>query len=321
MQKHDYRLYSKRHDKLPLFHQPWWLDALGSASGLAWDVALSRAKDGTIIAAWPYFIGAKLGMKVSLSPVLASYLGVWIDYPEETWKEETRQSYQNGIVKDLVGQMPEFHLFKQNFSPSFDNWKELYWAGYNQTTHYTYILDNIKDHDKVFAGFKSNLRTSIKKVGHTFSIGDTSNLADFYAINKKSWSTQKESIPYSLEYLQKLDDALVNYGHRYIRLIKDADDNIVAGTYVVRDNYTAYNLMLGTDPAHRNSRAAEILLWDVIQEMSQYVNRFDFEGSMIEGVSQFFKAFGGRQQPYYLISKAKSKWLNLAVNGIANKKF
>ncbi len=321
MQKHDYRLYSKQNDKLPLFHQPWWLDALANANNNEWDVALSRSKDGTIIAAWPYFKGLKLGMDISLSPVLASYLGIWIDYPEENWKHETRQSYQNNIVKDLISQLPDFHLMKQNFTPTFDNWKELYWAGYDQTTHYTYFLDGIKDHESIFSGFKSNLRTSIKKVGHTFSIGDTNDLAAFYEINKMSWSKQKEDIPYSLEYLKKLDDALVNNGHRYIRLIKDANNNIVAGAYVVRDNYTAYNLMLGTDPNHRHSRAAEILLWDVIQEMSEHVDQFDFEGSMIEGVSQFFKAFGGRQQPYSVISKSKNKWISIATRLFKNKKF
>jgi len=212
-------------------------------------------------------------------------------------------------------------LMKQNFTPTFDNWKELYWAGYDQTTHYTYVLDNIKDHESVFAGFKSNLRNSIKKVGHTFFIGDSNDLSAFYEINKKSWSVQDGKIPYTLDYLQKLDDALVNNGNRYIRLIKDVNDNIVAGAYIVRDNYTAYNLMLGTDPDHRHSRAAEILLWDVIQEMSQHVDRFDFEGSMIEGVSQFFKAFGGKQQPYSIISKSKNSWIGIAVRLFAGKKF
>lgn len=321
MQKHDYRLYSKRNVKLPLFHQPWWLDALASANGSSWDVALSRSNDGNIIAAWPYFSGLKLGMNISLSPVLGSYLGIWIDYPEENWKEETRQSYQNNIVKDLLPQLPEFYLMKQNFTPTFDNWKELYWAGYDQTTYYTYVLDNIKDHESVFAGFKSNLRNSIKKLGYTFSIGETNDLAVFYEINKKSWSVQDGKIPYTLDYLQKLDDALINNGNRYIRLIKDANNNIVAGAYIVRDNHTAYNLMLGTDPNHRHSRAAEILLWDVIQEMSQYVDRFDFEGSMIEGVSQFFKAFGGKQQPYSVISKSKNKWIGIVARLFAGKNF
>ena len=260
-------------------------------------------------------------MNISLSPVLGSYLGIWIDYPEENWKEETRQSYQNNIVKDLLPQLPEFHLMKQNFTPTFDNWKELYWAGYDQTTYYTYVLDNIKDHESVFAGFKSNLRNSIKKLGYTFSIGETNDLAAFYEINKKSWSVQDGKIPYTLGYLQKLDDALINNGNRYIRLIKDANNNIVAGAYIVRDNHTAYNLMLGTDPNHRHSRAAEILLWDVIQEMSQYVDRFDFEGSMIEGVSQFFKAFGGKQQPYSVISKSKNKWIGIAARLFAGKNF
>lgn len=320
MQKHDYRLYSKQNDKLPMFHQPWWLDALASANGNTWDVALSRSKDGNIVAAWPYFRGIKLGMEISLSPVLASYLGIWIDYPEEERKEETRQRYQNNIVKDLISQLPDFYLIKQNFTPSFDNWKELYWAGYDQTTHYTYLLDNIKNHESVFAGFKFNLRNTIKKEGHKFSIGDTNDLSAFYEINKKSWSNQNDKIPYTLQYLQKLDNALVNNGHRYIRLIKDVNNKIVAGVYIVRDNHTAYNLMLGTDPDHRHSGAAGVLLWDVIQDMSQHVDRFDFEGSMIKGVSQFFKAFGGKQQPYSVISKSKNKWISIAARLFAGKK-
>lgn len=321
MQKHDYRVYSAQHESLPFFHQPWWLDAISTASNSKWEVALSRSKGGNIIGVWPYFLKTKIGLDTSLMPVLGSYLGIWIDYPAEEWKHETRESYQNSIVKDLVSQLPEMDLMRHHFTPSFDNWKELYWAGYSQSTYYTYVLDNIKDHDVIYAGFKSNLRNSISKNAARFRIGDTEDLSAFYQINKKSWSVQNGNIPYTFNYLKKLDDAIVANGHRYIRLIKDENDNIVAGTYIVRDNHTAYNLMFGTDPDYRLSRASEILLWDVIQEMSQYVDRFDFEGSMIPGISQFFKAFGGRMQPYYVISKAKNKWLATAALLLKGKKF
>lgn len=307
MQKHDYRIYCGHQENIPVWHQPWWLDALAKAAKVEWNVALSRSKGGDIVGSWPYFTKVRLGMEVSLMPVLSPYLGIWIYYPVQDWKNESLESYQNAIVRDLITQIPEFHLFKQNFSVEFTNWKELYWSGYRQTTHYTYILSDIKDHERIYAGLKSTLRNRINKNADQFYIGETTDVDVFYKINKRSWSNQKSKIPYKLKYLRILDEALKEHGHRYIRLIKDKQDRIVAGTYVVRDKHTAYNLMLGTDPEYRQSRAAEILLWDVIQEMSQYVDQFDFLGSMIPGVSQFFKAFGGNLVPYHVISNSKKK--------------
>jgi hypothetical protein len=39
--------------------------------------------------------------------------------------------------------------------------------------------------------------------------------------------------------------------------------------------------------------------------------KFDFEGSMIEPVEKFFRAFGATQMPYFQVKKTNSRLLKL----------
>ena len=38
---------------------------------------------------------------------------------------------------------------------------------------------------------------------------------------------------------------------------------------------------------------------------------FDFEGSMIESVERFFRAFGGQQRPYFHVTKTSSRLMKM----------
>ena len=44
------------------------------------------------------------------------------------------------------------------------------------------------------------------------------------------------------------------------------------------------------------------MIWQAIKDMSNKVQIFDFEGSMIESVERFFRGFGGFPVPYSQIS-------------------
>jgi hypothetical protein len=48
----DYRAFCRTAPDLPVFAQPWYLDAC--IEGGAWDAVLAREK-GRVVAAWPYF--------------------------------------------------------------------------------------------------------------------------------------------------------------------------------------------------------------------------------------------------------------------------
>jgi len=52
-----------------------------------------------------------------------------------------------------------------------------------------------------------------------------------------------------------------------------------------------------------------LCLWEAIRYASTVTKQFDFEGSMIESVERFFRAFGAVQTPYFRITKTPSRAL------------
>ena len=50
-----------------------------------------------------------------------------------------------------------------------------------------------------------------------------------------------------------------------------------------------------------------LALWEAIQFSSQVSRRFDFEGSMIESIERFFRAFGAREVPYFYVSRCSRR--------------
>jgi hypothetical protein len=85
-----------------------------------------------------------------------------------------------------------------------------------------------------------------------------------------------------------------------------------AGIYVVWDEQSAYYLMGGGDPELRSSGATSLCMWEAIKFVSTKTKSFDFEGSMIERVERFFRAFGAIQTPYFSITKTDSRVFKIA---------
>ena len=59
----------------------------------------------------------------------------------------------------------------------------------------------------------------------------------------------------------------------------------------------------GTDIRFRSSGAQSLVLWKAIQHASTVSSVFDFEGSMVEGIENFFRQFGGNRVINYNIVK------------------
>ena len=71
----------------------------------------------------------------------------------------------------------------------------------------------------------------------------------------------------------------------------DEQGNTHAGNLLVFDHRSAHYLIGGSDARHRTSGAASLLVWDAIQFAASVSRMFDFEGSMVEGISRFFRGF------------------------------
>lgn len=302
--KEKYRELCNREKSIPIFSKDWWLDAV---AGDNWDVALVE-NNGEVIAALPFVKKKKIIFDVISMPKLTQNLGIWVKYPENQ-KYANRLSFEKEIYTELIDQLPNFDYFLQNFHYNVTNWLPFYWKGFKQTTRYTYVIEDLTNVDKIFASFRENIRREIRKATKNVEVISNDDIELFYNVNKLTFERQSLKIPYSLEFLINLDSVLQHRNARKIFFAKDQQDRIHSAIYIVWDENSAYYLMGGGDPNLRNSGATSLLMWTAINYVSDKTQKFDFEGSMIEPIERFFRAFGAVQKPYFQITKTNSKLL------------
>ena len=154
------------------------------------------------------------------------------------------------------------------------------------------------------------MRSSIRKAADLVDIIIVVDPNEFFNVNLKTFLHQGKPSPYSRDFFIHLDGELSRRNCRRIYLARDAKSNDHAAAYIVWDNQSAYLLALGTDPAFRSSGAASLLIWKAIRDASGHVGKFDFEGSIIQGVSRFFNAFSGDLQPYHRIYRGRNLFID-----------
>lgn len=282
-----------------LFQQPWWLDA--AAPG-AWD-AVEIREGGTIVGRLPFVRRRRLGVTVLTQPALTPHLGPWL-HPL-TGKECTRLAREHELLGCLADRLPAHDVFHQNFHPLLQNWLPFRWRGFKQTTFYTYVLDDLSDLKAVWANLRENVRRQIRKAERTVVVSATDDVEYFLHLSRKTFERQGMDVPYSGELLGRLDEACAARSARLILLAVDEAARPHAALYLVWDDRTAYYLAGGADPSLRSSGAMSLLMWEAIKHAGTMARTFDFEGSMIEPIERFFRAFGPRQVSYMHLSRTR----------------
>lgn len=291
---------------IPLFLTYKWYDAL---FGNDWDVVLVEKNDN-ILGFLPYIITKKKTFQLIRPPYITPYQGVWMIYPSDQ-KYTNRLSFEKEVMIDIINQLPEVDSFQQKFLPEFTNWLPFYWNNFEQTTRYTYIIEDLSNTEKVFKDFKENIRREIRKAEKTLTIETTEDIDLLYKLKVSVYDENGESYSIPEKMLINAFNFCKNNNSGELLVAKDAYGNIHSILFYVWDNSTAYYLHGGTYNNYKTSGSMSLLLWEAIKRSSKKVNKFNFEGSMVESIERYFRAFGGKQVPYFEIKKTDSKLLKL----------
>jgi GNAT acetyltransferase-like protein len=285
-----------------IFCTSWWLDAVAPGShGSALVV-----KDGRIEAAWPYALRHTLGRTIIDMPPLTPWLGVVLR-PMDDVKLSTRLAREKDLVLELAAALPAASIIRARCHRRYAYWAPLSWSGFTQTTRYTFVLPDLTRSDRVWAGFRDNIRTDIRKaerVGVTVDVEE--GLDAFWSVHQMTFARQGIAVPYDRALVARLDAACAARGRRRIFVARGADGTPHAVAYIVWDKHSAYYLMGGGDPELRSSGATSLVLWSAIQFAATVAPAFDFEGSMIEPVERFVRAFGAQPESYSAIERVTS---------------
>jgi hypothetical protein len=282
-----------------MFQEPWWLDAVAPG---AWQ-SLEVVRGGQVAARMSVAYRRHFGFRVIRQPPLTPTLGPWIASSGASLPK--RMADEKDLFNRLIDQLPTWDYFEASFHHRITNWLPFHWRGFEQTTRYTYLLNDIADIEKVWSGFHECVRRNIRKAQRRLAVRTDLSLDRLLDVVELTFVRQEGRLPFRRSLVQRIDEACTARDARRMFFAEDQEKRIHAAIYVVTDRHYAYYLLGGADPRYRDSGAQNLLLWEAIRFASEASLRFDFEGSMIESIERVFRNFGATQVPYLHIRGAK----------------
>ncbi len=297
IEKDNYHLWNSFVDKSPqgsIFNKSWYLDILEVDYKI-----LSVMEDGKILSG---IILAKNEINTYANPMLDKYLGVLlVNNIEGNRHKVVSKEYK--YIELLSQELKKIKSFDYYFHPNFKNWIPLSWYGFTQQTRYTYKIDNrAKKIEEIESNFHHNIKRNIKNaIKKEVKIKDNIPFEDLWDVVNKTFLRQGSKAPFKKEKLNRFTERLKEQGSFVSFGAYDEDDNCISVLGMVYEDKSSYLLLNGIDIEKEIRGANAYIVAHSIRYFHNRCDYYDFEGSMLLGVEEFYRKFGGELVPYMRI--------------------
>ena len=310
--KEQYLSYCKNHNReIPLFMQDWYLDIVCKKE---WDV-LIYSKDNECVAFFPYYIYRKYSFS-SVRPAMFSpyqYPVLNKDYlnkhPKILNNNHSLYHFEGEVSEYFASELDKMRLSAcfLNTTTDFLSITPFVWHRFSASVRFTYILD--LSNEDVFSSFSNTLKKKIRKAERELVITDKQwDLKQIYTVLQTTFIRQKTTIPYSFELFSNIVTTCEKNNLGKLFVCTDNKDNVLSVLFIAWDSECAYSLIGGSNYDNEQRDAGTFTQYASIMYAKQIgKRRYDFEGSMLKGVENFFQQFGTERKIYISLTKYYSK--------------
>ena len=322
---------------LPLFMQPWWMEATCQTKG-GWNVLLvtvqdlkeqstdpkgskdPRASDSyapvldtmspdRVVGAMPYYLGEKFKsscfkQRFIIMPQLTQTAGLWID-PDLNQALE----YTKAVVCHIESQLKglKLHYFYQQIDESLKAWSQ-FSSAFLKKERYTYRVDLTKQSaEDLEKNMSKNKRRQLKRSRASELIFDEACSPEaFYDFKVHGLKQQGKTITYSKALFLTLVDTAQKRGQGKIIALRNAKKELVAGVFLVYDAKVCYYLVPSFDLSQTKTGAMAAVTLSAMTWAKTQSQYFDFEGSMEPSIALSYQQFGGEKVIYHSLERAYS---------------
>ncbi len=287
---------------VPLHLQAWWLDAVCGTHG--WQAAVAADGSGRVLGVWPYVPDTRWGLQVLRMPPFTSYAGPFLFYPHDDLKMYKHHDFEHKVIGILMEQLPRTVYFYQNLLPIVHNSLPFQWAGYQQTTRYTYYVPAKTKVPELNLQLGSELRRRINKAADDYEVQQEFLPELLWEMYLKTCARRKIRPGGERNALLRLCMALQERDQADIFVARDRKKGQPAAALLLAHQDGQSQHILGGQVTSKNSGYLNyLMLYQALRYAVEHKRGFDFEGSMDKGVSRVFRAFGGQLLPYHALKK------------------
>ncbi len=268
-----------------IYAQSWWLDTMADN----WDALVIGDYEVVMPLTWR----RKWGIKYLYQPAFTQQLGVI-----------SAQDISTDMVEAFIDTAKKYFRFAEinlNFKNKVNG----------SIARNNFVLDLNRPYEEIRSGYKKNLRRNLEKADigelnyrHYDGKNDTNDIIGLF--KKTYFNNRKMGVQNDDFELLKGVFSKGYFNYTQVRAITN-EDNIHSAVCFLKDRKRLYFLLPVSPVAMRNSSAGHLLVDRIINEFSLQNFIFDFEGSDLPGVSQFYQGYGSENQPFYFI-----RWNNLS---------
>lgn len=284
------KLAVEKEANLPLFYQPWWLDAaVGSENWEPW-----VHPSGVL---WPCIRKRILGLSYRTQVPFATGIG---------W-------YSEQDIPDIPAMLQQKNILYWQCSVPEPQALALHKHGFSAMAALNYVIPAHTQEAFLWRKMNELSRRNINKADKLLQIRENPPVDQLHALITRSLKRNGIRMRYSRQWLHNLLEIALQKDAASSLAAQDAQGNVHAVALLVRDAQKVYYLFGGLDERIPQVGASRLLLWHGIRAALQQGRTFDFHGGNTPGVAQVYASMGGEPIPYVRMVRYPNDWIRRVV--------
>ncbi|MEM7040234.1 MAG: hypothetical protein AAF570_24915, partial [Bacteroidota bacterium] len=278
-----------------IYASSWYLDQVCPG----WQ-AIIVEKGGQWQGVFPLNLQRKYGVSYSLMPPFTQFFGLML---RPDLKARSRVYHQCKLIQNKVLEtLPEsVRLFDQNFHPDMDYLLPFHWAGYTVTPRYTYWLPLAPGLDEVKRRLTDSIKSDLKLAAREGFVCEATDSVEELKrlLQEKKLIDEGEAA--------KLTRLWAEVAARKKGTVLHARDKagklLCVAAFLFDQRRMTYVLSASPPGPQRGSNS--FLIFKALEKCYEIggMEHFDFEGSMIEPVEHYFRAFNPEKRIYFRLQR------------------
>ena len=225
-------------------------------------------------------------------------------------KDSNKARFEEQVWKQALEQLPSFAKIHIGLFPSQLPASSLRAHGFQVLARQTFVVDLQQDEASLLAACKEATKRHIQAGQKHLLVQEAPQ--DALLLWKHYTTTLQEKntkLVGSATALAKVVEKSIALEIGALYKVVDAQGVALAWAWLVWDEQRAYYLMGARSSAAPHASALTYLLWQsILKQKSKGIISFDLEGSMDEGVANYYQGFPA-QKTMYVAAQKNSHWL------------